>query len=446
MNAVNRMRIILFVAPILTSFNLLLAQEKCGTVEHTNQLMEKQLLREERDGFEEWLKDKTRIRELHTNAAEANKVYRIPVVVHIIHKGESIGVGSNLSDAQVLSQIKVLNTDYERLNADTLDTPSEFSGVAGKFNVEFVLAKQDPNGKSTNGIVRVKGSKNVWTINDDATLKGTSYWPAEDYLNIWVTDLSSTLLGYAQFPVSDLAGLEDAEDNRLTDGVVIDYTSFGSINDGSFNLDKSFNHGRTAVHEIGHFFGLRHIWGDDNGSCGGSGDYVSDTPNQSNYTDGCPSHPYTTCNAHSMFQNYMDYTDDVCMNLFTKEQVNRMLTVIQNSPRRKTLTSSIGLDDPAPVANDLGIQSVLSPSSAECGSTIIPTIEIINRGSNSITSASVKFSINNAEVETRSFALSLASGETTDVSFPEQSIDAGSSLFSFEIMKTNGATDGKVSD
>ena len=108
------------------------------------------------------------------------------MVVHIIHNGEAVGSGVNISDAQVLSQISVLNKDYKRLNADASNTPAEFQSVAGLFDVEFVLAKQDPEGLATTGILRVKGSKTSWTMNDNYTLKAQSYWPAEDYLNIWV--------------------------------------------------------------------------------------------------------------------------------------------------------------------------------------------------------------------------------------------------------------------
>jgi hypothetical protein len=191
-------------------------------------------------------------------------VYTIPVVVHVIHNGEAIGSGTNISNNQILSQINAMNKDFQRLNVDAANTPAEFLSVAGSFDLEFVLAKQDPFGAPTNGINRVQGTKTVWTINDNATFKALSYWPAEDYLNIWVINIPS-YLGFAQFPVSSLPGLEDSPNDRLTDGVVIDYTAFGSNFEGlgTFNLDTKYNRGRTCTHEVGHFFGLKHIWGDD---------------------------------------------------------------------------------------------------------------------------------------------------------------------------------------
>lgn len=440
------MRNVVYFLLVLFHAGLAYGQDRCGTVEHTNQLLEKNSIKEKNDDFEKWLSEKKAKRALKVNALDGSTVYQIPVVVHILHKGESVRSGTNLSVEQIQSQLKVLNEDFKRLNSDTLNTPDEFKAVAGKINFEFVLAKQNPDGELSTGIIRVRGSKNTWSINDDATLKAQSYWPAENYLNIWVTDLSTTLLGYAQFPVSDLVGLEEAEDNRLTDGVVIDYSVFGSNKFGDFNLNASFNNGRTTVHEIGHFFGLRHIWGDDNGSCNGSGDYVSDTPNQSDYTDGCPSHPYTTCNAHTMFQNYMDYTNDACMNLFTEGQVSRMITVIENSPRRLTLTSSPGLEDPTPVVNDLGIELILSPMETICSNEILPSIEIINNGTNVIASAVVKLSIDLVEQESKTVNLSLAPGEVTTIDFDSHIISEGSHAIGFEILQTNGQPDGKSSD
>ena len=248
----------------------------------------------------------------------------VRVVVHIIHKGEATGVGTNISDAQVLSQLEVLNKDFNRFNVDALNTPGEFRSVAGSMVVQFVLS----------AVNRVQGSKPSWTVQDNTTLKAQSYWPAEDYLNIWVCDLTD-YYGYTQFPTSSLPGLDYSPTNRLTDGIIISYKAFGSKDYGNFDLRSNFNRGRTTVHEVGHFLGLRHIWGDQTG-CSGT-DYVDDTPVQSDKTFGCPSHPQSSCASNKMFQNFMDFTDDACMNLFTQGQVNRMITVLENSPRRASL-------------------------------------------------------------------------------------------------------------
>lgn len=420
-----------------------MAQDRCGIVEVTENRRAKNVLRERDDQFEEWMQNR---RARMGARAQAMETYRIPVVVHIVHKGEAVGTGANLSEAQILSQIAVLNRDFNRLNTDAANTPSEFQAVAANMDIEFILAQQTPDGLSTNGILRSKGSQNQWTINDEEKLKATSYWPSADYLNIWVTDLSSTLLGYAQFPVSDLAGLEDASDNALTDGVVIDYSVFGSRDDGAFSLTANFNKGRTATHEVGHFFGLRHIWGDDNGSCGGNNDYVSDTPDQGNSTSGCPSNPQTSCSVHTMFQNYMDYTNDACMNLFTAEQVGRMVTVVENSPRRTSLLTSHALN--ALAANDMGIVSVLSPGTSMCSGTVAPAIHLQNYGTNVVSSTTLQFTINGVVYETRdvSFSTPVQMGATADITFSSLPLASGSYELGFRISKTNGTTDGNATN
>jgi hypothetical protein len=429
-------RSIFFLITAFFSCVVGMAQDKCATVEVLQKRRDRSLLFESDDAFEEWIaKVKTK--------SHANRVggYTVPVVVHIIHRGESIGTGTNLSLLQIQSQIEVLNHDFNRTNSDALQTPSEFQSVAGQIEIEFVLARQDPEGNASDGVVRVKGSKSTWSINDEKQLKATSYWPAEDYLNIWVADLSSSILGYAQFPVSDLVGLESAVDNRLTDGIVIDYTVFGSEDFGSFNLNADFRKGRTTTHEVGHFFGLRHIWGDDEGSCSGNDDYVSDTPNQGNNTTGCPVHPRVSCSLHSMFQNYMDYTNDDCMNLFTVGQVSRMVTILENSPRRVSLLSSSGANNPPPVMNSVAILSG-SLGDHVCAGTQTLSIRMINNGQNPVTSVEFYLALNGTEWEHDvSFDSPLMTQETVDLNLGDILIEAGDNQITVKAIRVNGVPD-----
>jgi hypothetical protein len=420
------------------------AQDRCGTVEYTRRLKAQHLIESDEE-FERWILQKTNTLRSGRNERKQSPPYKIPVVIHIIHNGEAIGSGTNISDAQVLSQIKVLNNDYKRLNADASNTPADFTPVAGSMDITFVLAKQDPEGLATNGIVRVQGSKSSWTINDNYELKSLSYWPSQDYLNIWVCKITD-FLGYTQFPVSNLPGLENGSPNATTDGVVIAYDVFGSVDDGSFNLDPQYNKGRTVTHEIGHFLGLRHIWGDDDGCS--QDDYVSDTPTQGGSTSNCPVHPKSdNCTTAKMFQNYLDYTDDQCMNLFTKGQVTRMTTILDgNTLRRTSLLTSHGLSDPTPVANDLGLRTILSPQTTECGTTITPKIEIRNYGSNTASSVKIRVSINGVPVESKDFTPNLSYLQFTQVTFSAALLTSGNNSINFQILQTNGTVDGNASN
>ncbi len=427
---------IAFVAPSI--FLSALAQERCGTVQYSKTLHADYALRKVE--FEQWI-SRHRLRQQSTpDGRRQTTHYQIPVVVHVIHNGEEIGQGANISDAQVLSQMRVLNDDFNRQNADAANTPAVFAAVAGSLDIEFVLAKQDPDGQHTNGIVRVDGNRNGWTINDNYTLKQLSYWPAEQYMNIWVCNLTDQFLGYAQTPESDLQGMENSSTNRKTDGVVVTHQAFGSVDDGAFNLDPVFNKGRTATHEIGHFLGLNHIWGDDAG-CNGS-DYVNDTPNQGNRTQGCPSHPKTdNCGEVIMFQNFLDYTDDRCMNLFTQGQVDRMTVVLENSPRRHSLLASPGLQEPDPLPNDIGIRTILFPDATVCSNSVTPLIEVRNYGNNTITSTRIRFTLDGDPHETKDFALSLGPQQSSQVAFSPLTMPSGAHDISFEVLLTNGGAD-----
>lgn len=422
-----------------------LSQDRCSTVPYQQMRRLKNPRLESPDSFEKWMNEKINNQRLEVfRTEETQSTYVIPVVVHVIHNGEPVGTGTNISDAQILSQISVLNKDYNRLNTDASLTPAEFLPVAGSLDIEFVLARQDPIGAPSNGIVRVQGTQTSWNRNDDAILKSMSYWPAENYLNIWVIRFSTNDLGYAQFPISSLPDLNDSPDDRLTDGVVISYTAFGSIDDGNFVLDSKYNKGRTATHEIGHFLGVYHIWGDDGTSCSGT-DYVADTPNQAgSYLNQCPTSTRTSCSSNDMYMNYMDYTNDACMNVFTSGQIARMNVVLQNSPRRLSLLTSPGATQPGPIANDAGIKKILSPGTSACTGGIIPSIEVQNVGTNQLQSVRVQLKVNNSIIETKDFSLSINYLETAELNFNTYLPVTSTLLFSFEIIQTNGTSDGRT--
>jgi hypothetical protein len=251
-------------------------------------------------------------------------VITIPVVVHVLHTGQPIGTGLNISMDQIQSQIDVLNEDFRRLNSDATNTPAVFQGVAADPKIEFVLACLDPNGSPTNGVVRVQTNVNTFfripNVNDPNITNeaatgikfaptGSPSWPSDRYLNIWVCNLGGGLLGYAQFPDMMITQPE-------TDGVVVNTTSFGR----NGNVIAPYDKGRIATHEVGHWLNLRHIWGD--AFCGD--DFVEDTPTQEWFNQGCPQHPQSSCGSQDMFMNYMDYTDNSCMNIFTSGQTDRM--------------------------------------------------------------------------------------------------------------------------
>jgi gliding motility-associated-like protein len=334
--------------------------QDCGTPAYQQNLRDQGNIRETDAQFEQWIHEQVMERQqLRRMGRLKSDSYRVQVVVHVIHNGEAVGSGTNISNAQVLSQIDVLNRDFKRQNTDAVNTPSAFLPVASGFDIEFVLATTDPNGMSTNGINRVRGSQTSWTREDDVLLKSQSYWPAENYINIWVCNLFG-FRGYAQFPLSTLPGVEVQPTNRLLDGIVMGYRFFGSADFGNFPvLNPSFNKGRTASHEMGHFLGLRHIWGDED-NCTGT-DYVDDTPPQAGSTSGCPVHPQVSCPTEApqlkMFQNYMDFTQDACMNMFTRGQVDRMVIILESSPRRASLLIPLSPNPP-----DYEFEKIFSPN------------------------------------------------------------------------------------
>lgn len=408
------------------------AQERCST----NYTRANRLRSEPLERFEQWLQPRLEARASHSRLIQAT--YEIPVVFHVVHDGNEIGNGSNIAAEKIIEQVNIINEDFSRTNADASETPANFLSVAADTEIQFVLARQDPEGLPTSGIVRVQGSKEEYSSSDDIILMAESFWPQEDYLNIYVTTLPTNNLGFAQFPFSNLPGIaSELENYQSTDGVVLDYKWVGN-NDNTGSFDSR---GRTATHEIGHYLGLRHIWGD--GGCS-MDDFCADTPAAANSTTGCPDDK-TSCDSPDMFQNFMDYTNDVCMNLFTECQKLRMRTVLEQSPRRQSLLSSHGLNEPVLTTNDLGIRSISAPRQSVCDNLTTPGLQLRNYGSNNITSYEISLSVNDQLIETVSSSAFITSGATADVTFSAVTLDeAVTNSFVFDILSVNGQSDNNL--
>jgi hypothetical protein len=301
-------------------------------------------------------------REFLNNPQRAvNGIITIPVVVHVVWNTSA----ENISNAQIQSQIDVLNEDFRRLNADASNTPNDFLGVASDTEIEFCLATVDPQGNATNGITRTQTSSTSFGTNDQVKFNssgGKDAWPASDYMNFWVCDISGGILGYAQFPGGPAS----------TDGIVVDYQYFGTIGTATAPFDL----GRTATHEVGHYLNLRHIWGD--GNCNAD-DFVNDTPRAGgpNYTGGACSYPGpNSCNEGAgdlpdMFQNYMDYSNDACMNLYTQGQRARMRALFDTGGFRASLLNSNACGAPQPPTCNDGIQNG-NETGVDCGGPDCP--------------------------------------------------------------------------
>jgi hypothetical protein len=280
-------------------------------------------------------------------AGNGRAVITIPVVVHVVYNTSA----QNVSDAQIQSQINILNQDFRKLNSDWTVTPSVFQGLVADCEINFCMAQRDPNGNATNGIVRKQTTVTSFSTNDavkKSAQGGDDAWPSGSYLNLWVCNLSGGVLGYAQFPGGPAA----------TDGVVITYTGFGNTGTAA----APFNKGRTATHEVGHWLNLYHIWGDDGTSCTGT-DNCGDTPNQADENYGCPAFPAVSCSNGpngDMFMNYMDYTDDACMFMFTAGQKARMQALFAAGGLRASLATSLGCTAPSGGGTTCGTPSSLT--------------------------------------------------------------------------------------
>lgn len=345
----NAMRKALLVFALVSLFygSTLMAQRNCSSSEHLiYQLKSFPDFRKNRQVIEEQALRKPSSRP----SLRGQNPVMVPVVINLVYSMEA----ENISDQQIRSQIDVLNEDFKRLNRNADDRWPQAASV----NVEFRLAVRDPNGLSTNGIRR-QITGNTSFLDDDQVKSsakgGLDPWPTTDYLNIWVCNLEFPLAGYAQYPGGPTE----------TDGVVIDYASFGRIE----KAKPPFDLGRTGTHEVGHWLNLDHLWGD--GDCL-INDHVDDTPPCDRPHFMCQPDA-RSCGTLSMVQNFMEYSDDACMNLFTQGQADRMLALFAPGGARERLLDTRGYSLPLFFSNACsdGIQNGLEKG-IDCGSPDCP--------------------------------------------------------------------------
>ena len=356
---------------IFTSTILFSQEKNCGSNLRLNKYLK---INPEAKKNRSKLEDKTNTFQLQ-NRVNIN----MPVVIHVVYKNGN----ENISNTQIQSQIDVLNKDFTRTNTDAFNTPTDFLPIVSNTQINFCLAQQSPNGNVTNGIIRKQTTNNLFSLNGDAiyydSLGGSTAWNTEKYLNIWVADIESGVLGWSQFP---------AGGDPNTDGVVINFENFGTIGTVIYPYDL----GRTTTHEVGHWFNLYHTWGDN--SCGD--DYVNDTPIQEQGNFGCKIHPHISCsNSGDMFMNFMDYTNDACMNSFTEGQKDRIWSSISNW--RIGLLTSTGCVPTTNFNIDAGIISIIEPNNlnSTCASTIYPKVVLKNYGITNLNSVIIEYNINN---------------------------------------------------
>lgn len=434
--------------------------ERCSSDEYEELLRAKFPERLSKEQFESWLAPL--VEKAKANKSQNGNIITIPVVVHVIHAGQNVGTYPNITDNQVISQITVLNNDYRRL----LGSPGyNTNPVGADVEIQFALAKVTPDGNPTNGIDRVNLCREGWTMAAiDDYVKPETIWDPTKYLNMWTVVFEgsdSGTLGYAQFPSnSGLGGLNVNGGLATTDGVVAGAGAFGSraYDDGTFILFQDYDRGRTMTHEVGHWLGLRHIWGDSSvctvNATDSNNDYCLDTPAAAaaNYTcptganaiDSCPSSP-----GLDMVENYMDYTYDLCMNIFTLDQKSRMRAVMDNSPRRVELKTSIAEQAIPlfPVDAEIKIERGCNNLETCPTNTVQPTLRltIYNRGTTNLTAATISYSVNGGPAQTYNWTGNLAQDKFNTFSVPVAA-STPSGTVTASIISANGGSDQRATN
>tara|TARA_B100000886_G_C20417544_1_gene489953 strand:- start:360 stop:2183 length:1824 start_codon:yes stop_codon:yes gene_type:complete len=391
---ISKIQLTIFFVTITST--LLFSQDRCGTMNRLNyEITIDDQLNDKRQRIEKKIK---RWKNLNFQNS-----YNIPVVFHIIYENND----ENVSLDQIMSQLSVLNEDFNRNNSDANQTSGDFIDVAADCNINFCLAQRTPNNDSSSGITYTQTNITSFSLYDNRifhdSLGGKDIWDPNKYLNIYVCDLSNAL-GFASFPGT----------SQSRDAVVINYNNFGTI-----NILAPYNKGRTTTHEVGHWLNLLHIWGD--GNCGN--DQVDDTPIQNSANYGCPSHPSPSCsNEGDMFQNFMDYTDDGCMNLFTNGQKNRMHATLNS--QRSSVTQSQACDLPF---EDVGIIDNISPYNFQelCGNEFNLITSLYNYSNFPIYKTQIHFQLNNQETQMLEWFGNLLPNSSIDVNLGNFDLENG---------------------
>jgi Pregnancy-associated plasma protein-A/Secretion system C-terminal sorting domain len=413
------------------------AHEQCATMERLQLRLAgnpqlKAKFEQERTAFTKAAKRGAYRLSARDSGANNKTVFSIPVVFHIVLPNPDI-----VTDAKIQAQLDLLNTDFSGTNGDSTRIPSYFKPLFGKSSIQFCLAQQAPSGEATSGIERIKTSQASFSENDGvkhSSSGGTNSWDTQKYYNVWICTLSNGILGYSTFPDDVTTAPEDQ-------GVVID---FRSLPGGSL---VNYNSGKTLTHETGHYFNLYHIWGDDNGACTGSDD-VDDTPNQADQTKGCYTGIKTdACTPDGngiMYQNYMDYSYDSCLVMFTTEQVSRMESAAV-AYRSSVLNSNACI--PTIVRNyDARLSSINEPSYRLCSSSFTPSVTIKNLGRQILSSLNISSKIDNGTITTYNWKGSLAYLATTTVSLNTINAPVGIHALTIYVSNPNNNTDENVTN
>ncbi|WP_412986568.1 M43 family zinc metalloprotease [Pontimicrobium sp. IMCC45349] len=406
---------------------------RCATDEYNAALLENSPRMMGSDYYENWIAPKVAaVKAQRAANPDGSVLYTIPVVVHVIHNGEPIGTGANISDAQVISQITVMNEDFRRMaGTNGFNTDPDGADV----EIEFCLAQRTPDGCVTNGIDRIDMSavSTSWSGpggNTDTVLKPATYWDASQYMNMWSVNFSDgSLLGYAQFPGGP------AE----SDGVVSNYTFFGSNDAAGVTLPAPFNLGRTMTHEVGHYLGLYHTF---QGGCA-SDDFCADTPPIAGPNYGCPTGTDSCPGGDiDMVENYMDYSDDACMNVFTNDQKARILATMGSAANRPSTATSNACTPLADVSDDGSIE-IEELATIPCSPDIDATVRITNWGTVALMSATITYDVDGGASTDYMWSGNLAYGEFTTVTLPTFSASGGSHTLNVSINNPNGNPDAR---